>query len=76
MTRTMWKIFLSTGLLFTLCAVTGCSEVKPWQKGNLAKSHMAFEPDPLEARAQRHTYQSKEAAFGGYGVGAGGCGCN
>jgi hypothetical protein len=66
-----------------LCAVmqitmlcTGCVEVKPWQKGNLARPHMAFEQDPLEARSLRHTYHSKEGSFGGYGVGGGGCGCN
>lgn len=57
-------------------ALAGCVEVKPWQKGNLAKAHMAFDPDPLESKFRQHVYDSKEGASGGYGVGGGGCGCN
>jgi hypothetical protein len=58
---------------------TGCESignVKPWEKGNLAKPEMAFDPDVLEARFADHTYFSKEGASGGAGVGGGGCGCN
>ena len=55
---------------------SACVEVQPWQKGNLAKQHMSFEPDTLEARQRQHIYFSKEASSGGYGVGGGGCGCN
>lgn len=57
-------------------ALSACADVKPWQKGNLAKPQMGFEGDPLEARFQQHIYFSKENATGGYGVGGGGCGCN
>ncbi|GAB6041405.1 DUF4266 domain-containing protein [Endothiovibrio diazotrophicus] len=67
-------------LLFALLAagllLGGCSEVKPWEKGYIARPEMAFDPDPLEAGFKRHIYDSKEAASGGYGVGGGGCGCN
>ncbi len=59
-----------------IVALIGCTPVKPWEKQNLARSHMSFEPDPLEARSLQHTFTSKEAASGGYGVGGGGCGCN
>ena len=59
-----------------LLALVGCTPVKPWEKQNLARSHMSFEPDPLEARSLQHTFTSKEAASGGYGVGGGGCGCS
>ena len=62
--------------LCLLLALTGCTDVKAWQKGNLAKSHMAFETDPLDSRLMQHVYFSKEASSGGYGVGGGGCGCN
>ena len=67
-----------TLLLISIAAFlsTGCAEVQPWQKGNLAKSYMAFETDPLEARQHQHIYFSKEASSGGYGIGGGGCGCN
>jgi hypothetical protein len=57
----------------------GCATLdppKPWEKGELAKKDMQFEPDPLAAKATQHIYTSKEGAGGGYGVGGGGCGCN
>jgi hypothetical protein len=64
-----------TLLLFLLLAA-GCTPVKPWERGRLAKWHMALEPDPLDARFKAHVYESKEGSSGGYGVGGGGCGCN
>lgn len=63
-------------LIAGVLLVTGCSTVKPWQKGNLAKPAMAFDYDPLQTRFEDHTYFSKEGASGGAGVGGGGCGCN
>jgi len=69
------KIALSLLISFLLLA-TACADVKPWQKGNLAKKHMAFDPDPVESKFIQHMYSSKEAASGGYGIGGGGCGCN
>ena len=63
-------------LIALLLFVPGCTEVHPWQKGNLAKSYMAFDPDPIETRERQHIYFSKEASSGGYGIGGGGCGCN
>ena len=64
-------------LLVLVCALTliGCTPVRPWEKGNFAKHHMAFDPDPLEARFHRHVHESKEASSGGYGVSVVGCGC-
>jgi len=61
-------------LLNLFCS--GCTSVQPWEKGNLAKSHMAFDPDPQESSFRQRVYQSKEAARGGYGIEGGGCGCN
>ena len=63
-------------VLILVVVSTACAPVKPWQKGNLAKRHMAFEPQPLDSKLERHIEASKEGSFGGYGVGAGGCGCN
>ena len=59
--------------------LSGCATMqppKPWEKGQLAKPEMQFDPDPLNARLADHIYTSKEAGSGGYGVGGGGCGCN
>lgn len=69
------KILRLFVILFAL-SLCSCAEVKPWQKENLARGHMAFDPDQAEARYVRHLYTSKEGSSGGYGVGGGGCGCN
>lgn len=64
-------------LLLVSASLAGCaSNVQPWEKRQLARPEMAFDPDPIEARFDRHIRQSREGAFGGYGVGGGGCGCN
>jgi Domain of unknown function (DUF4266) len=75
------KITLYAGLVATMLTCTGCAssslgQVSPWEKGNLAKSEMTFESDPLDQRFIQHIYSSKENSSGGYGVGGGGCGCN
>ena len=51
---------------------------KPWEKGELARPAMQFDPyvERLEAKYQEHVYFSKEGASGGRGFGGGGCGCN
>ena len=66
-------------LIALALACGGCASFAPpqaWEKGQLAKPDMQFDPEPLHAKAKQHIYQSKEAAGGGYGVGGGGCGCN
>jgi hypothetical protein len=63
-------------LMACVLVAAGCSSVKPWQKGNLAKPAMAFDYDPQQTRFEEHIYHSKEGASGGASVGGGGCGCN
>jgi hypothetical protein len=70
---------LSRSLLAALLPAVllgACADVKPWQKGELAKPEMSFDGDALAGRLAQHIYFSKENASGGYGVGGGGCGCN
>jgi hypothetical protein len=67
---------LTVLLVATVVLLPGCVKVQPWEKEAFTKSHMAFDPDPLEAKFREHVYQSKEGSFGGYGIGGGGCGCN
>ncbi len=59
--------------------IEGCSikEVKPWEKGTLAKD--ILKPNmgnSLYTKFTNHIYFSKEASKGGSGVAGGGCGCN
>jgi Domain of unknown function (DUF4266) len=63
-------------IVLLLLLTGGCTPVAAWQRGNLAKPHMALEPDPATAAVRRHVHVSKEASSGGYGSGGGGCGCN
>jgi len=62
--------------VIVLSGLTACAEVKPWQRGRLAKAQMALDADPLLSGIDAHTYNSKEAASGGIGPAGGGCGCN
>lgn len=57
-------------------ALSGCESVKPWQRGNLARTEMKGDPDGLNAMLRNHIYFAKEAATGSTGAGGGGCGCN
>ncbi len=68
-------------LLFALFSVSlqvACSSnVKSWEKGILAEDRMQLGGGnaPL-LKVNEHTFTSKEATFGGMGIGGGGCGCN
>jgi hypothetical protein len=73
------EIFLlgaSPLFLMSMLSLSGCSNVQPWEKQNLAKPEMTFEGDRLDTSYTEHIYSSKEGASGGSGVGGGGCGCN
>lgn len=59
-----------------LLGATGCSTVKPWDRGMLSRPDMAFDSDPLETSRRNHVYFSKEATPPGGSGGGGGCGCN
>jgi len=63
-------LLAATGLL------TGCQNVQPWERGNLADPAMDTGRDPLGGMMSEHLWFSREAASGGRGVGGGGCGCN
>ena len=55
--------------------VSGCAAVAPWERGHLAKSHMALEPNRAQRALRGHSDMSREAAIGGEAGGGGGCGC-
>ena len=53
-----------------------CSEVAPWERGNLAKPDMALNPNPNLNHMRDHIFTSREASQGGRATSGGGCGCN
>jgi len=69
------KCFFLLGLT-ALFTGSGCANVKPWQRENLADYTMRPDRDPLSNAMAEHIWFSREEASGGRGVGGGGCGCN
>lgn len=63
-------------LLLLIAFLSGCVQVKPWQRGYLAREDMQGDPDPLSAKMNNHVYTSKEGSTGGVSAQGGGCGCN
>ena len=73
----MARLAVSLAVLCGLMALQGCATtVEPWQRGPLAKPEMAIAPSPAQQAFRDHVFVSREAAQGGYGGAAGGCGCN
>ena len=64
---------ISCALLLSAC---NSNNVKPWERGNLARPAMTFGGDGLIEDINDHIYFSKEATSGGRSIAAGGCGCN
>jgi hypothetical protein len=77
MTTSVFRRFvISVAALVVLTGASGCSSVKPWERGVLADPLMNRDRDPLGLALAEHMYFSREATSGGAGVGGGGCGCN
>lgn len=69
------KIFLISFWLI-IVSITGCADVQPWQRGNLAKPEMALDPSTAQTFFRSHNYGAREAAKpAGSSAGGGGCGC-
>ncbi len=67
---------LGLGACSTAGDILSVSEVKPWERGTLARDDMQLVTDALEQSVDEHIYFSKEASTGGVSVQGGGCGCN
>jgi len=70
------KAFFILASALLISVVTGCANVKPWQREHLADYTMQPDRDPLGTAQLEHIWFSREEASGGRGVGGGGCGCN
>jgi hypothetical protein len=60
---------------FFALALLACVQVEPWERGRLAKPHVALEPTPITRELRSHVYLSREAATTGGASDGGGCGC-
>lgn len=60
----------------SILSLTACTTVAPWERGNLAKAHMASNPYPMQNTARAHINSSREAtATKSSSIQGGGCGC-
>ncbi|MGE0859795.1 MAG: DUF4266 domain-containing protein [Gammaproteobacteria bacterium] len=62
-------------LLALVLLLAACAEVRPWERGVLAKPHMAWDAGPLSGALEAHVYGSREAAAAAAAAAGGGCGC-
>ncbi|MFM8443997.1 MAG: DUF4266 domain-containing protein [Methylococcus sp.] len=70
------SLVMASLMLLSLPLLSACAPVQPWERGNLAKPHMALQPFPLQAAFREHIYGARESASGGSASsGGGGCGC-
>lgn len=79
--RSLKPVLVATSLmLLSGCGITSdifsISDVKPWERGTLAREDMQLVTDSIESSVDDHIYFSKEASTGGGGLQGGGCGCN
>jgi|TARA_B110000971_G_scaffold126998_1_gene129914 hypothetical protein len=61
---------------FSLSLLAACTQVRPWERGLLAREEMAWRTNALEGALNDHIFFSKEASSGGSNAAGGGCGCN
>ena len=66
---------IAIALLLIACGA-GCANVKPWQREALSDYILRAYRDLLADLNNEHMWFSREATYGGRGVGGGGCGCN
>ena len=72
----MKKHLLLILLPLSCLLLANCKTVNYTERAFLAEYVMLPNKDHLSKAMADHMYFSREAAFGGEGVGGGGCGCN
>lgn len=58
-----------------LSALSACTTVAPWERGNLAKPQMEAQPPAGQRTLLEHVYRSREATSSTGSAQGGGCGC-
>lgn len=72
--RTLTPIAAGLLAVAALSTLAGCTHVRPYERGALARPTMTSAP--LTGAGEEHVYSVHEGATGGGGGGGGGCGCN
>lgn len=67
-------LYVAVALPFIL--LSGCANIQPWERENIAKEHMELVSNDLLFEFENHANFSREGTNGGYGLSGGGCGCN
>ncbi|MEQ1617122.1 MAG: DUF4266 domain-containing protein [Terricaulis sp.] len=73
MKRSKWA---AAAALLGVVTLPGCTTVEPWERGNLAKPHMALDSNPIQTASREHINDSRQAMPSGSSAEGGGCGCN
>lgn len=73
--KSLLKTGITTSISLGILLITGCATVQPWERGNLAKEHMALDSNPGQSMYREHNYGSREGSSGGTSAKGGGCGC-
>ena len=71
--RAVVRVTVTVTAAVVLCA---CATVEPWQRGTLAKPHVALDPHPQRTALIAHVRAAREAASGAVSKDGGGCGCD
>ncbi len=59
-----------------LCILTGCAQVPPHARADLASPQMQPTADDLEATLESHVHENREGSAGATPVRGASCGCN
>jgi len=76
MTRRQRAVVLGLLLACHLALGVGCANVRPWERGTLARALMRGPDDALRARFQAHVERVREAMVGASADAGPSCGCN
>ncbi len=72
----MTVLVRAAGLLALAAVLSGCADVRPWERGALADRRLRWLMTPERAAAREHVFTVREGAEGGHGNDGSGCGCN
>jgi len=67
---------MRTILVLLALSCTACTTLRPYERGVLQSTLMAYPADPLQAANDAHILTTRESMTGATGAGGSSCGCN